>query len=56
MAACKEANDNPPEFTTVDQLWDTPLDTCGNTFNIIKMYRNGTMDDEGRREQRLSPS
>jgi Fe-S-cluster-containing dehydrogenase component len=44
VAACKSANDNPPEFNTVDQLWDTPLDTSGNTFNIIKMYRNGTME------------
>ena len=43
VAACKTANDNPPEFNTVDPLWDTPLDTSGNTFNIIKMYRNGTM-------------
>lgn len=44
VAACKAANDNPPEFSTVDQLWDTPLDTSGYTFNIIKMYRNGTME------------
>jgi len=44
VAACKEANGNPPEFNTVDKLWDTPLDTSGYTFNIIKMYRNGTMD------------
>ena len=44
VAACKEANGNPPEFNTVDPLWDTPLDTSGNTFNIIKMYRNGTME------------
>jgi Fe-S-cluster-containing dehydrogenase component len=44
VAACKEANNNPPEFNTVDHLWDTPLDTSGYTFNIIKMYRNGTMD------------
>jgi Fe-S-cluster-containing dehydrogenase component len=44
MAACKEANHNPPEFNTVDKLWDTPLDTSGYTFNIIKMYRNGTME------------
>lgn len=44
MAACKEANNNPPEFNTVDHLWDTPLDTSGHTFNIIKMYRNGTME------------
>jgi Fe-S-cluster-containing dehydrogenase component len=44
VAACKEANGNPPEFSTVDELWDTPLDTSGYTFNIIKMYRNGTME------------
>ena len=44
VAACKEANGNPPEFNTVDKLWDTPLDTTAKTFNIIKMYRNGTMD------------
>jgi Fe-S-cluster-containing dehydrogenase component len=44
VAACKEANENPPEFNTVDHLWDTPLDTSGYTFNIIKMYRNGTME------------
>ena len=44
VAACKESNNNPPEFSTVDHLWDTPLDTSGYTFNIIKMYRNGTMD------------
>jgi len=44
VAACKEANDNPPEFSTVDKLWDTPLDTSGYTFNLIKMYRNGTME------------
>lgn len=44
VAACKEANKNPAEFSTVDKLWDTPLDTSGYTFNIIKMYRNGTMD------------
>lgn len=43
VAACKEANNNPPEFSTEDKLWDTPLDTSGYTFNIIKMYRNGTM-------------
>lgn len=44
VAACKEANENPPEFSTVDKLWDTPLDTSGYTFNLIKMYRNGTME------------
>lgn len=44
VAACKEANGNPPEFSTTDHLWDTPLDTSGYTFNLIKMYRNGTME------------
>ncbi len=44
VAACKEANENPPEFSTADHLWDTPLDTSGYTFNLIKMYRNGTME------------
>lgn len=43
VAACKQANDNPPDFHAMDNLWDTPLDTSGRTFNIIKMYRNGTM-------------
>ncbi|NTV68835.1 MAG: hydrogenase 2 operon protein HybA [Azonexaceae bacterium] len=44
VAACKQANENPAEFTAMDKLWDTPLDTSGHTFNLIKMYRNGTME------------
>ena len=44
VAACKTVNENPAEFSTLDHLWDTPLDTSGYTFNIIKMYRNGTME------------
>lgn len=44
VAACKQANNNPAEFSTLDHLWDTPLDTSGHTFNLIKMYRNGTME------------
>lgn len=50
VAACKEANGNPPEFSTVDKLWDTPLDTSGYTFNIIKMYRHGTMEKKDAEE------
>jgi Fe-S-cluster-containing dehydrogenase component len=46
VAACKEANGNPPEFSTPSQLWDTPLDTSGYTYNIIKMYRSGTMENK----------
>ena len=43
VAACKQVNENPAEFSTLDKLWDTPLDTSAYTFNLIKMYRNGTM-------------
>jgi Fe-S-cluster-containing dehydrogenase component len=44
VAACKTANGNPPEFSTPDHLWDTPLDTSGYTYNVIKMYGSGTRD------------
>lgn len=50
VAACKQVNDNPAEFSTVDQLWDTPLDTSGKTFNLIKMYRSGTMETKDAEE------
>lgn len=54
VAACKEANGNPAEFSTVDHLWDTPLDTSGRTFNLIKMYRNGTMETKDAEENGYS--
>ncbi|MCL2344688.1 MAG: hydrogenase 2 operon protein HybA [Desulfobulbus sp.] len=51
VAACKQANDNPPEFANaVDRLWDAPVDTSGHTFNIIKMYRHGTMETRNAEE------
>ncbi len=50
VAACKQANNNPAEFSTVDQLWDTPLDTSGHTFNLIKMYRSGSMETKDAEE------
>ena len=43
VAACKQANDNPAEFSGSEVLWDNPLDTSGHTFNLIKVYRNGSM-------------
>lgn len=46
VAACKEANGMPPEFSTQDQLWDTPLDLSGKTLNVIKMYREGTGENK----------
>ena len=42
VAACKEVNGMPPEFSTQEQLWDTPLDLSGKTLNVIKMYKDGT--------------
>ena len=50
VAACKQANNNPAEFSTEDHLWDTPLDTSGYTFNVIKMYRSGTMEVKDQEE------
>ena len=50
VAACKRVNENPAEFSTVDHLWDTPLDTSGHTFNLIKMYRHGTMETKDAEE------
>jgi Fe-S-cluster-containing dehydrogenase component len=43
VAACKEANDMPPDVHTEDALWDTPLDISGKTLNVIKVYKKGTM-------------
>jgi Fe-S-cluster-containing dehydrogenase component len=46
VAACKEANGNPAEFSGPDHLWDTPLDNSGYTFNTIKMFRSGTGENK----------
>jgi len=50
VSACKESNGLPPEFSTEDQLWDTPLDISGKTKNIIKMYKNGSAEVKDREE------
>jgi Fe-S-cluster-containing dehydrogenase component len=42
VAACKEANHMPPEFSTPLQYWDTPLDLSGKTLNVIKVYQQGS--------------
>jgi Fe-S-cluster-containing dehydrogenase component len=42
VAACKESNGLGPEFSSPDDLWDTPLDISGKTKNVIKVYRDGT--------------
>jgi len=42
VSACKQYNDMPPSFTSSDELWDNPLDTDSKTYNIIKLYKDGT--------------
>jgi Fe-S-cluster-containing dehydrogenase component len=42
VSACKQYNDLPPSFSTNDKLWDDPLDTDSKTYNIIKLYKDGT--------------
>lgn len=44
VAGCKEANGMPPEFSTVEKHWDTPLDISGKTLNVIKVWAEGTAD------------
>jgi Fe-S-cluster-containing dehydrogenase component len=57
IAACKEANDMPAEFTplvsaagTAESVWDAPLDISGKTLNIIKAYRDGTGEAKDREQ------
>lgn len=42
VAACKETNGLPPEFSTEEKYWDTPLDISGYTITVIKMYKSGS--------------
>lgn len=42
VAACKDSNGMPPEFSEPGDVWDTPLDLSGKTKNVIKMYRHGS--------------
>lgn len=53
VSACKRANHMPPEVDPGQGawnpgIWDTPEDTSGKTLNIIKVYRNGTMEEKDR--------
>jgi Fe-S-cluster-containing dehydrogenase component len=42
VAACKEHNEMPPSHSSEDKLWDNALDTDSKTYNIIKLYKDGT--------------
>lgn len=42
MAACKQANNMPAEFSEGQEAWDAPVDLSSKTLNIIKKYENGS--------------
>ncbi len=54
QAACKRANDNPPVFSTAQHLYDNPTDLDAYTFNIIKLYRNGSAQVKDREKDGYS--
>lgn len=39
VAACKEANQMPPEFSGPEKLWDSPLGLSAKTRNVIALYK-----------------
>ncbi|MFW2373335.1 MAG: hydrogenase 2 operon protein HybA [Gammaproteobacteria bacterium] len=41
MVACKDANNMPLEATDEPSLWDLPVETSGDTLNVIKLYKEG---------------
>ncbi len=50
MSGCKDANNLPPENNVGEKLWDTPLELSGYTYNVIKIYQNGTMENKDKAE------
>ena len=42
MTACKEYNNLPPDHSNPSSLWDDPIDLSAKTYNIVKLYTNGT--------------
>jgi Fe-S-cluster-containing dehydrogenase component len=53
VAACKAANDMPAEVPQTlsdwnESTWDSAEDLSGRTLNVIKVYRNGTVEQKDR--------
>ena len=42
MTACKEYNHLPPDHSNPNSVWDDPVDLSSRTYNIVKLYTNGT--------------
>ena len=58
VAGCKAANDMPADISPDQRAWnsgtwDTPKDLSGKTLNIIKVYRDGSMEQKDRGGRRL---
>ncbi len=43
VAKCKAVNDMPPVIEGELNVWDSARDLSGDTLNVIKIYRNGTV-------------
>lgn len=41
QSACKQYNDMPAEHSSVEKIWDDPVELSSKTLNIIKLYKNG---------------
>ena len=51
MVACKRANDMPVEHSgMLEPMYDTPQSLSPKTLNVIKVYRNGNMEQKDREE------
>jgi Fe-S-cluster-containing dehydrogenase component len=53
VAACKSTNDMPAEIPAAlrgwnENTWDTAEDLSGRTLNVIKVYRDGTVEQKDR--------
>lgn len=55
VSRCKEVNDMPVEISPDQRewnsgTWDTAKDLSAKTLNVIKVYRNGTVENKDREE------
>ncbi len=41
VSGCKQQNNMPPDHTSVEKLYDDPIDLSGKTLNIIKLHKEG---------------
>jgi Fe-S-cluster-containing dehydrogenase component len=44
IVGCRAANEIPPETPVSLPIWDAPKDLSSRTFNVIKLYKDGTAE------------